>query len=126
MKLPEIMKAKTKPLATIPLAEVGGAGTARVKVHEDRAAARAASAASWSRTRPSCSPSCTSGVSYDARYWSSPSTPNGKLNASTAKCVKAATALAGAEIAVAVFAAAGFAGRRRRRRSSPASRACSK
>ena len=32
MKLPEIMKAKTKPLATIPLAELGGAGTARVKV----------------------------------------------------------------------------------------------
>jgi electron transfer flavoprotein beta subunit len=32
VKLPEIMKAKTKPLATIPLAEVGGAGAARVKV----------------------------------------------------------------------------------------------
>jgi electron transfer flavoprotein alpha subunit len=32
---------------------------------------------------------------------------NGKLNASTAKCVKAATTLAGAEISVAVFAAAG-------------------
>jgi electron transfer flavoprotein alpha subunit len=31
----------------------------------------------------------------------------GKLNASTAKCVKAATTLAGSEIAVAVFAAAG-------------------
>ena len=32
VKLPDIMKAKTKPLATIPLAEVGGAATARVKV----------------------------------------------------------------------------------------------
>jgi electron transfer flavoprotein alpha subunit len=32
---------------------------------------------------------------------------NGKLNASTAKCVKAASALAGAEIAIAVFAAPG-------------------
>jgi electron transfer flavoprotein alpha subunit len=32
---------------------------------------------------------------------------NGKLNASTAKCVKAATSLAGAEITVAVFAAPG-------------------
>jgi electron transfer flavoprotein beta subunit len=32
VKLPDIMKAKTKPLATIPLADVGGAGTARVKV----------------------------------------------------------------------------------------------
>jgi electron transfer flavoprotein beta subunit len=32
VKLPDIMKAKTKPLATIPLAEVGGAGTPRVKV----------------------------------------------------------------------------------------------
>jgi electron transfer flavoprotein beta subunit len=32
VKLPEIMKAKTKPLTTIPLAEVGGAGTARVTI----------------------------------------------------------------------------------------------
>jgi electron transfer flavoprotein beta subunit len=32
VKLPDIMKAKTKPLATIPLAEVGGAGTPQVKV----------------------------------------------------------------------------------------------
>jgi electron transfer flavoprotein beta subunit len=32
VKLPEIMKAKTKPLTTIPLAEVGGAGEVRVKV----------------------------------------------------------------------------------------------
>lgn len=32
---------------------------------------------------------------------------NGKLNASTAKCVKAATALSGAEVTIAVFAAAG-------------------
>src|SRR3954467_7805211 len=32
VKLPEIMKAKTKPLATVPLADVGGAGAARVKV----------------------------------------------------------------------------------------------
>ncbi len=32
VKLPEIMKAKTKPLTSIPLAEVGGAGDARVKV----------------------------------------------------------------------------------------------
>jgi electron transfer flavoprotein beta subunit len=32
VKLPEIMKAKTKPLATLPLAEIGGAGAARVKV----------------------------------------------------------------------------------------------
>jgi len=31
VKLPEIMKAKTKPLTTIPLAEVGGGGTQRVK-----------------------------------------------------------------------------------------------
>jgi len=34
VKLPEIMKAKTKPLTTIPLAEVGGPGTARVKVQK--------------------------------------------------------------------------------------------
>jgi electron transfer flavoprotein beta subunit len=34
VKLPEIMKAKTKPLVTIPLAEVGGPGTARVKVQK--------------------------------------------------------------------------------------------
>jgi electron transfer flavoprotein beta subunit len=34
VKLPEIMKAKTKPLTTIPLSEVGGAGTARVKVQK--------------------------------------------------------------------------------------------
>jgi electron transfer flavoprotein beta subunit len=32
VKLPEIMKAKSKPLATIPLSEVGGAGDVRVKV----------------------------------------------------------------------------------------------
>jgi electron transfer flavoprotein beta subunit len=32
VKLPDIMKAKTKPLTTIPLAEVGGAGTPRVTV----------------------------------------------------------------------------------------------
>src|SRR5712672_3068672 len=34
VKLPEIMKAKTKPLATLPLSEVGGAGTARVKLQK--------------------------------------------------------------------------------------------
>jgi electron transfer flavoprotein beta subunit len=32
VKLPEIMKAKTKPLATIPLAELGAASAPRVKV----------------------------------------------------------------------------------------------
>ena len=32
VKLPEIMKAKTKPLATLPLAELGGGGDTRVKV----------------------------------------------------------------------------------------------
>ena len=32
MKLPEIMKAKTKPLATIPLSDVGSAGAPRIKV----------------------------------------------------------------------------------------------
>jgi electron transfer flavoprotein beta subunit len=32
VKLPEIMKAKTKPLTTIPLAEVGGGGAQRVKI----------------------------------------------------------------------------------------------
>ncbi len=32
VKLPDIMKAKTKPLTTIPLAEVGGGGTPRVKI----------------------------------------------------------------------------------------------
>ena len=32
VKLPDIMKAKTKPLVSIPLADVGGAGTQRVKV----------------------------------------------------------------------------------------------
>jgi electron transfer flavoprotein beta subunit len=32
VKLPEIMKAKTKPLTTIPLADVGGAGTSHLKV----------------------------------------------------------------------------------------------
>ena len=32
VKLPEIMKAKTKPLTTIPLAEIGGGGDARVKI----------------------------------------------------------------------------------------------
>ena len=32
VKLPEIMKAKSKPLVTIPLADVGGAGSARVKI----------------------------------------------------------------------------------------------
>jgi electron transfer flavoprotein beta subunit len=32
VKLPEIMKAKTKPLTSIPLAEVGGPGTPRMKV----------------------------------------------------------------------------------------------
>jgi electron transfer flavoprotein beta subunit len=32
VKLPEIMKAKSKPLASIPLAELGGAGDTRVKV----------------------------------------------------------------------------------------------
>jgi electron transfer flavoprotein beta subunit len=31
VKLPEIMKAKTKPLTTIPLVEIGGGGTQRVK-----------------------------------------------------------------------------------------------
>src|SRR5688572_10078866 len=34
VKLPEIMKAKTKPLASIPLSEVGGAGKVRVKVQK--------------------------------------------------------------------------------------------
>ena len=32
VKLPEIMKAKSKPLATIPLNDVGSAGTPRIKV----------------------------------------------------------------------------------------------
>ena len=32
VKLPDIMKAKTKPLTGIPLADVGGAGTPRVKI----------------------------------------------------------------------------------------------
>ena len=32
VKLPEIMKAKSKPLATLPLAEVGGPGPSRLKV----------------------------------------------------------------------------------------------
>jgi electron transfer flavoprotein beta subunit len=32
VKLPEIMKAKTKPLTSIPLAELGGAGATRFKV----------------------------------------------------------------------------------------------
>jgi len=32
VKLPEIMKAKTKPLATLPLADVGGGGSPRVTV----------------------------------------------------------------------------------------------
>jgi electron transfer flavoprotein beta subunit len=32
VKLPEIMKAKAKPLATLPLAELGGPGETRVKV----------------------------------------------------------------------------------------------
>jgi electron transfer flavoprotein beta subunit len=32
VKLPEIMKAKSKPLTSIPLSEVGGAGEPRVKV----------------------------------------------------------------------------------------------
>jgi electron transfer flavoprotein beta subunit len=32
VKLPEIMKAKTKPLATIPLSEIGVGGEPRVKV----------------------------------------------------------------------------------------------
>jgi electron transfer flavoprotein beta subunit len=32
VKLPEIMKAKTKPLTSIPLGEVGGAGDSRVRV----------------------------------------------------------------------------------------------
>jgi electron transfer flavoprotein beta subunit len=32
VKLPEIMKAKSKPLTTLPLAEVGGAGQARIKL----------------------------------------------------------------------------------------------
>jgi electron transfer flavoprotein beta subunit len=37
VKLPEIMKAKTKPLTTIPLADVGGGGTPRVKVTKTEA-----------------------------------------------------------------------------------------
>jgi len=32
VKLPEIMKAKTKPLVSIPLSEIGGAGTPRARV----------------------------------------------------------------------------------------------
>jgi electron transfer flavoprotein beta subunit len=32
VKLPEIMKAKTKPLTTIPLGEIGGPGATRIKV----------------------------------------------------------------------------------------------
>jgi electron transfer flavoprotein beta subunit len=32
VKLPDIMKAKTKPLTTIPLSEIGGSGTSRFKV----------------------------------------------------------------------------------------------
>ncbi len=39
VKLPEIMKAKSKPLTTIPLAEVGGAGEVRVKVLKTEAPA---------------------------------------------------------------------------------------
>jgi electron transfer flavoprotein beta subunit len=34
VKLPEIMKAKTKPLTSIPLSEIGGPGTARMKVQK--------------------------------------------------------------------------------------------
>ena len=51
VKLPEIMKAKTKPLATIPLAELGISADMRVKVTKTEPPPRA-SAASWSRTRP--------------------------------------------------------------------------
>src|SRR5688572_32987782 len=39
VKLPEIMKAKTKPLTTIPLGEMGGSGTARVRTSKTEAPA---------------------------------------------------------------------------------------
>ena len=41
VKLPEIMKAKTKPLETIPLASLGRRRTMRVKVTKTEAAAGA-------------------------------------------------------------------------------------
>ena len=89
MKLPEIMKAKTKPLATIPLSEVGGAGTPRIKVITHRAAARPSTRHHGQGRRRAVCRVAQAGARM-TKVLIIAEHAGGKLNASTAKCVKAA------------------------------------
>ena len=125
VKLPEIMKAKTKPLATLPVADLGVAGDAREPHHEDRAAAGTPARHHGQGHGCAVRRAAQAGAGMTAVLVIAEHA-NGKLNVSTAKCVKAAASLAGAEIAVAVFTrggspvpaqAAQIAGRRARARS---------
>ena len=102
VKLPEIMKAKTKPLATIPLADArhqrGHAREGQRRPNRRRAPARHHGQGHGRAVRRAAQAgSGMTQVLVIAEH------ANGKLNVSTAKCVKAASSLAGAEIAVAVF-----------------------
>ena len=107
VKLPEIMKAKTKPLATHSARRARHRRRSlRVEGDEDRAAPGTPARhhgqghglvvcrASQARSR-------MTQVLVIAEH------ANGRLNVSTAKCVKAAASLAGAEITVAVFSGGG-------------------
>ena len=106
VKLPEIMKAKTKPLETIPLASLGAASDPRVKVTRTEpppARQRGHHGQGYGsavRRIAQAGPGMTR-VLIIAEHAS------GKLNVATAKCVKAAAGLAGAEVVVAVFTTAG-------------------
>ena len=55
VKLPDIMKAKKKPLETLALAALGVDAAAAAEARALRAAAAARRRASWSRTSPSWS-----------------------------------------------------------------------
>ena len=95
VKLPEIMKAKTKPLATIPLAELGSAARdLRVKVTKTepppaRQRGIMVKDAAELFAELSQAGSRMTKVLVIAEH------ANGKLNVSTAKCVKAASVTRG-------------------------------
>ena len=127
VKLPEIMKAKTKPLETIPLASLGVAADARVKVTKTEPPAGAAARHHGQGHRGVVRRTAQAGAGM-SQVLVIAEHAGGKLNASTAKTVKAATSIAGAEIVIAVFthrqlaggrAGRAACGRRARARSHP-------
>ena len=103
VKLPEIMKAKTKPLATHTAGRTRHRrDDVRVKVTQDRTASRAPARHHGQGHRRTCSASCTSGGWYDAR------SHRRGARRRQAQCLdrqvrEGGQLTAGAEIAVAVF-----------------------